>query len=90
MVDQVIKQQKLILKTDGTVPSPGAVSLAARDFKLVKKKRGRRLGWKKTSKAEDKKLMQNFKRLRPPGSNRELGFRVQGLGFRVQGSGFRV
>jgi hypothetical protein len=63
----VIKDKKLIRKTDGTVPSPGAVSMAARDFKLQKKIRGRRLGWKKTSKADDRKILQNFKRLRPPG-----------------------
>lgn len=64
---QVIKDKKLVRKTDGTVPSPGAVSLAARDFKVQKKVRGRQLGWKKTSKAEDKKILQNFKKLRPPG-----------------------
>ena len=67
VVGQVIKKKKLVTKTDGTVPSPGAVSKAAKDFMLEKKIRGRKKGWRKTTKEEDRKVMDTFKKLRPPG-----------------------
>ena len=57
----------MVKKTDGTVPSEGAISKAARDFKDLKKKRGRKKGCKATTKAEDKKILQVFNKLRPPG-----------------------
>ena len=55
-------------KTDDTVPSLGAISMAARDFKKQRGQRGRKKGCKATSKAEDKKILQVFSKLRPPGS----------------------
>jgi len=57
-----------VKKTDDTVPSEGAISMAARDFKKQKGQRGRKKGCKATSKAEDKKILQVFSKLRPPGS----------------------
>ena len=49
------------------MPSPGAVSKAAIDFMLEKMIRGRKEGWKKTTKEEDRTVMQTFKKLRPDG-----------------------
>ena len=42
-----IVKEKLVVKTDGSVPTEGAVSQAAAAYKLVKAKRGRRSGWRK-------------------------------------------
>ena len=56
-----------MVKTDGTVPSPAGICLAAATFELEKKVRGRRPGQNKTSKAEDKVIMKTFHKLRPPG-----------------------
>ena len=39
---QVIRKQKLVKKTDGTIPSEGAISMAARDYKEQRHKRGRK------------------------------------------------
>jgi len=58
----------LVKKTDDTVPTLGAISMAARDFKDPKEQRGRVKGCKATTKAEDKKILQVFNKLRPPGS----------------------
>ena len=61
--------QKLVAKKDGrSKPSLAAISKAAAFYKDLKAKRGRKLGQRATSKAEDKKIMQTFKKLRPPGS----------------------
>ena len=68
MNTKVICSQKLVEKTDGTVPTVGAISMAARDFKDHKEQTGRKKGWKATTKAEDKKIMQVFSKLRPPGA----------------------
>ena len=60
--------QKLVAKKDGrSKPSLAAISKAAAFYKDSKAKRGRKLGQRATSKAEDKKIMQAFKKLRPPG-----------------------
>ena len=59
---------KLVKKTDGSRPTIGAVSDAAATFKNEVGAIGRPLGAKKTTKAEDRKLMQTFKKLRPPGA----------------------
>ena len=67
-VPKVIRSQNLVKKTDGTVPTLGAISMAARDFKDLKGQRGRKKGGKATTKAEDKKILQVFNKLRPPGS----------------------
>ena len=51
----------------GTPPSEGAMCQAAQDYHVEKQPRGRPAGCKKTTKAEDKTLMDTFKKLRPPG-----------------------
>ena len=56
-----------MVKTDGTVPSPAGICLAAATFETEKKVRGRKPGQNKTSKAEDKVIMKTFHKLRPPG-----------------------
>ena len=58
----------MVKKTDGSAPTLGAISMAARDFKNLKGQRGRKKGGKATTKAEDKKILQVFNKLRPPGS----------------------
>ena len=58
----------MVKKTDGSAPTLGAISMAARDFKDLKGQRGRKKGGKATTKAEDKKILQVFNKLRPPGS----------------------
>ena len=59
--------QALVEKTDGEPPSLQAISLAAASFETDKQKRGRKPGSNKTTKAEEKKVMQVFHTLRPPG-----------------------
>ena len=59
--------RKVVRKTDGKRPSLSAIAQAARTFTNQKQKRGRKLGNNKTTKAEEKQLMQVFHRLRPPG-----------------------
>ena len=64
--------QKLISKKDAkrgkaSRPTVQAISLAAKNFKAVKQQRGRKVGWRKTSKQEDKKILRTFHVLRPPG-----------------------
>ena len=58
---------ELVFKTDGTKPSIGAMCEAAKNFKVAKDQRGRPRGSKKTTKGEDKVVMQVFHKLRPPG-----------------------
>jgi len=58
---------RIVKKTDGTAPSTGAVSEAAAEFKSKKETRGRRESTNKTTKQEDKTIMETFKRVRPPG-----------------------
>ena len=62
-----IIELKLVVKTDGTVPQAGAIADAAKSFHEEKQKRGRKKGWQKTTKAENKKILDKFKELRPPG-----------------------
>ena len=67
--------QKLLKKKDGSTPSISAIAEAAESFTQPKLKRGRKKGWRKTTKAEDKKLMVVFHKARPPGcgiDSREL------------------
>ena len=60
--------QKLVVKKDGrSKPSLAAIAKAAACYKDPKAKRGRKIGQRATSKAEDKKIMETFKKLRPPG-----------------------
>jgi len=57
----------MVKKTDGTIPSVGAISMAARDSKKQKHKRGRQQGHKATTRDEDKLILKAFKKMRPPG-----------------------
>ncbi len=57
----------VVRKKDGKPPSIPGIQKAALAFKQEKQKKGRKLGWRKTTKEEDKKLMQTFHKLRPPG-----------------------
>ena len=59
--------KKVAKKSNGKPPSIGAIQNAANDFKEKKKKRGRKVGDKKTTKAEDKQIMAAFHKMRPPG-----------------------
>lgn len=45
----------------------GAVRESVATFLDVKKKRGRKKGWRKTTKAEDQVIMEKFHKVRPPG-----------------------
>ena len=65
-IAKIIKD-KLVVKTDGSVPTPGGISLAASTFLEEKGTRGRKTGWRKTTKEEDKKLLKTFHFHRPPG-----------------------
>ena len=47
--------------------SEGAVRECVNTFSDVKSKRGRKTGWRKTTKAEDKVIMEKFHKVRPPG-----------------------
>jgi len=62
-----IIKKKLVICTDGHVPSEGAISEAARNHLAEKNQRGRKDGWRKTSKVEDRKVFATMKKLRPPG-----------------------
>ena len=59
--------RKLVKKTDGKRPSLAAISMAAASFHTEKKKRGVKPGSCKITKADEKKIMQKFHKLRPPG-----------------------
>ena len=62
-----IVKDKLVKKSDGTIPSVGAIWNAATTFMDEKEKRGRREGFRNTTKAEDRTVLSVFKKLRPPG-----------------------
>ena len=57
----------MVKKLNGDPPTPAGVSLAASTFKTEKQQRGRKLGYKKTTKDEDKQILKVFKKARPPG-----------------------
>ena len=59
--------QKLVRKTDGKKPSLGAIAEAAKTFNQEKMPVGRRVGWRKTTKVEDKAILTAFHKVRPPG-----------------------
>jgi hypothetical protein len=59
--------QKLVRKTDRTIPGIAAIAEAADNFKKPKGQRGRPQGSKKTTKKEDKLILTKFHKLRPPG-----------------------
>ena len=64
---QAMISSKVVTKLDGTAPTPAAISKAASEFGSEKKKRGRKLGQNKTTKAEDRAILKTFHKLRPPG-----------------------
>ena len=67
--------RKLVRKTDGRLPTIPSIREAAVTWLDEKGQRGRPVGSYKTTKAEDKKIMDTFHKLRPPGygiTSREL------------------
>ena len=62
-----IIKEKMVRKLDGKVPTPGGISYAAATFKSEKAQRGRKEGWRKTTKAEDREIVKKFHHLRPLG-----------------------
>jgi len=59
--------RKLVQKTDGKRPTLGSISDAAKAFGKAKGAVGRPEGSRKTTKAEDRKIVDTLKRIRPPG-----------------------
>ena len=58
---------RLVWNADGkTHPTPNAVKYCVRNWKQVNKKRGRKNGWRKTTKQEDKKILASFQKARQP------------------------
>lgn len=57
----------LVKKTDGTIPTEGAVRQAVQNFKKEKKNLGRKSGSRATTKEEDKVILKIFKKVRPDG-----------------------
>ena len=62
-----IVKKKLVTCTDGRVPSESSISEAARSYLAEKQTRGRKKGWRKTTKKEDRKILSTMHKLRPPG-----------------------
>ena len=62
-----IRAQKLVFKKDGTIPSVSVIKEAADSLHDEKATVGRKVGWRKTNKAEDKKLLSTFHKVRPKG-----------------------
>ena len=64
-----IVKKKMVRKTDGTVPTAGAISKAAKNFNAGEEdRRGRPTGSRNTTAEEDRVIMKVFKKLRPPGA----------------------
>ena len=58
---------RLVWNADGkTHPTPNAVKYCVLNWKQVNKKRGRKNGWRKTTKQEDKKILATFQKARQP------------------------
>ena len=56
----------MVVKQDGERPSVGGVFKAVKEFRKARKVRGRRIGWRKTTKHDDKVIKATFHKLRPP------------------------
>ena len=56
-----------MVKRDGVQPSVGGDFKAVKEFLKARKVRGRRIGWRKTTKHDDKVIKATFHKLRPPG-----------------------
>ena len=66
---KTIVKRKLVRKTDGTVPTEGAISKAAKLFNVeTEETRGRPAGSRATTSEEDRVIMKTFKKMRPPGA----------------------
>ena len=59
--------RKVVKKTDRSRPSVQAIAQAVAAYPLDKKVRGRKKGWSKTSRDEDKTILKTFHQKRPPG-----------------------
>ena len=59
--------RKVVKKTDRSRPSVQAIAQAVAAYPLEKKLRGRKKGWSKTSRDEDKTILKTFHQKRPPG-----------------------
>ena len=59
--------RKLVKKKNNRRPTLQSISDAANTFKTPKMKRGRPLGSRATTKAEDRNILNTFKKVRPPG-----------------------
>ena len=57
----------MVVKKDDVRPSVGGVFKAVKEFLKARKVRGRRIGWRKTTKDDDKVILATFHKLRPPG-----------------------
>jgi hypothetical protein len=58
---------KLVRNKDGGPVKEGGVRGCVASFHMPKGKRGRKVGWRKTSKAEDRSVIKTFHKVRPPG-----------------------
>lgn len=58
---------KLVRKTDGKRPKLGSIADAAKNFNATKGAVGRPEGSRKTTEAEDRKILATLKKIRPPG-----------------------
>ena len=59
--------RKIVRKTDGRKPTIQSIADAASSWKDAKGQRGRPKGVRKTTKLQDKKILQTFHKVRPPG-----------------------
>ena len=58
---------KLVTKKNGEHPTVGGVHKAVKEFMEVKQSRGRKQGWRKTTKVDDAAILAAFHKCRPPG-----------------------
>ena len=72
-IPQLIKQPRMEI---------GRIKMAVKHFGKKKKKRGRKVGWRKTTPKEDKEILAVFKRIRQP-----LGILVEASDVWSQGVG---
>ena len=77
-----------VRKANGTLPSVEACRKCARDFHQAKGKRGRKVGWRKTTETEDKVILKTFHKVRSAENQlqSELGW-GPGLGLPIPGPG---
>ena len=59
--------RKVVKKIDRSRPTVQAIAQAVAAYPLEKKLRGRKKGWSKTSRDEDKLILKTFQKKRPPG-----------------------